>query len=100
MYGRAGLPNPPTSERPRVEIVSTKCFLCNATQTGAYGDIAWFGFVNPSAKTSQHGAPKHAACGLAAHTPYGALNYSAGGIATSSIELPYVARLLVPNLIN
>ena len=53
LYGRAGLPNPPAPERPRVEIVSTKHFLCDTTWTGAYGDIAWVGVLKPNADISE-----------------------------------------------
>ena len=66
--------------------MSTKPFLCDATWTGTYGDIAWVGVLQPIAKTSEYGVPDYAACGLAAHTPYGALYHSAGEIASSSIE--------------
>ena len=86
LYGQAGLPNPPAPECPRVEIVSIKCFLCDATQTGTYADIGWVGILQPNAETSEYGVPDYAACGLAAHTPYGALYHFAGEIATSSIE--------------
>ena len=86
MYSDAGLPNPPAPERPRVEIVSTKYYLHDATQTGAYGDIVWVDVLQPNAGTSDHGATEYAACGLAAHTPCGDLYHSAGEIATSSIE--------------
>ena len=85
-YGRAGLPNPPAPACPRVEIVSTKHFFPNATWTGAYGDIEWVGVLQPNAETSEYGTPEHAACGLAAHTPCGALYQCASEIATSSIE--------------
>ena len=86
LYGRAGLPNPPAPGRPRVEIVSTKYFLHDATWTGAYGDITWVGVLHLNAETSKYGTPEHAACGLAAHTPCGALYHSTSEIATSSIE--------------
>ena len=86
LYGRTGLPNPLAPGRPRVEIVSTKHFLHNATWTGAYGDIAWVGVLQLNAETSEYGIPEHAACGLAAHTPCGALYHSTSEIATSSIE--------------
>ena len=86
LYGRAGLPNPPVPERPRVEIVSTKCSLHDAKRTFTYGDIAWVGVLQPNAETSEYGTPKYAACGLAAHTPCGALYHSTSEIATSSIE--------------
>ena len=53
LYGRAVLPNPPAPERPRVEIVSTKCFLHDETQIGTYGDIVWVGVLQPNAETSE-----------------------------------------------
>ena len=86
LYSQEGLPNPPALRRPRVEIVSTKRFLHDTTWTGTYGDIAWVGVLQPNAEISEYGVPDYAACGLAAHTPYGALYHSAGEIATSSIE--------------
>ena len=66
--------------------MSTKRFLCDATRTGAYVDIAWVGVLQPNAETSEQGAPKHAACGLTAHAPCGALYHSASEIATPTIE--------------
>ena len=54
LYGRAGLTNPPAPERPRVEIVLTKYFLCDVTWTGAYGDIAWVCVLQPNAETSEY----------------------------------------------
>ena len=66
--------------------MSTKCFLRNATQTGTYGDIAWVGVLQSNAEISEYGVPDYAACGLAAHIPYGCLYHFAGEIATSSIE--------------
>ena len=86
LYGRAGLTNPPAPECPRVEIVSSKHFLCDATWTGTYGDIAWVGVLQPNAEISEYGVPDYAVCGLAAQTLYGALYYSASEIAKSSIE--------------
>ena len=86
LYSHAGLPNPLAPERPRVEIVSTKRFLYHATCTGAYGDIVWVCVLQPNVKTSEHGEPEYAACGLAAYTPCGALYHSAGEIAASSME--------------
>ena len=67
MYGCAGLPNPPVPEHPRVEIVSTKHFLHNATQNSACKDIAWVGILQSNTDTSDHGATERVACGLAAH---------------------------------
>ena len=86
LYGRAGLPNPPAPERPRVEIVSTKRFLRDATRTGAYGDIAWVGVLQPNAETTEYGVPDYAACGLTAPTTCGALYHSADEIAPPTIE--------------
>ena len=86
LYGRAGLPNPPAPERPRVEIVSTKRFLCDATWTGAYGDIAWVGVLQPNVETTEYGVPDYAACGLTAPTTCGALYHSADEIASPTIE--------------
>ena len=97
LYGRAGLSNPLAPERPRVEIVSTKRFLCNPTWTSAYRDIAWVGVLQPNADTSEYRAPEHAACVLAAHTPCGALDHSANEIATPNIvqtvcSMPVVSK--------
>ena len=86
LCGRAGLPNPPAPERPRVEKVSTKRFLHDATRTGAYGDTACVGVLQPNAETSEEGAPDHAACGLTAPAPCGALYHSASEIATPTIK--------------
>ena len=86
LYGRAGLPNPPAPERPRVEIVSTKRFLRDATRTGAYGDIAWVGVLQPNVETTEYGVPDYAACGLTAPTTCGALYHSADGTAPPTIE--------------
>ena len=86
LYGRAGLPNPPAPECPRVEIVSTKRFLRDATWTGAYGDIAWVGVLQPNVETTEYGVPDYAACGLTAPTTCGALYHSADEIAPPTIE--------------
>ena len=86
LYGPAGLPNPLEPERSRVKIVSTKCFLGEAIQSGVYGDIAWVGVLEPNAGISEHRATETATCGLAANTTYRALYHSAGEIATSSIK--------------
>ena len=86
LYSSAGLPNPLAPECLRVEIMSTKYFLYNATWNGSYGYIAWVVILQPNVETLEHRAPEHAACGLAVHTPCGALYHSAGEIATYSIE--------------
>ena len=66
--------------------MSTKRFLRDATWTGAYGDIAWVGVLQPNVETTEYGVPDYAACGLTAPTTCGALYHSADGIAPPTIE--------------
>ena len=48
--------NPLAPKHPRVGIVSSKHFLCDATWSGTYGDKVWVGGLQPNADTSEHEA--------------------------------------------
>ena len=96
--------------------MSTKYFLCDATWSGAYGDTAWVGILQPNADTSEYGATEQAACGLAAqvileaaengacniaeHATCGAMYHSAGEITTFSIKHTICSALFESNLIS
>ena len=54
---------------PRVEIVSTKHFLHDATWSGAYGDITWVSVLQLNSDTSEHVATEYASCGLTPDAP-------------------------------
>ena len=81
LHSHAVLPNPLTPECPKVEIMSTKCFLHDTLQSSTYGDVTWFGILQLNADISDHRSAKHAAYGLAAHAILGAADNYAGNIA-------------------
>ena len=56
-YGHESLPKLPP-ECPRVEIVSTKCFLRDTTRSSVYREVSWAGVLQMNAGTLGHGAPE------------------------------------------